>query len=253
MCRACLMAAGLVVVLLEIPDGRQAPAAPPAKPLLPTAASSIAADPAAFIGQTVSVTASVDRILAPHRFVLDQDVKTTGTGEVIVLVDTLTAAPEVNAYVTVIGEVVAHEGTVAIRATSVFNSAMTDLARRQAPPVTADEAAFDVIMKRINPAFADIRKVVAAGGGDDAAGLASTLKQGFTETEAFWKKRDKADAVKLAADARTQAEALETAIAAGKWEEAKVAVSGMQQTCSACHSAYRQRGEDGSYRIRTDK
>jgi cytochrome c556 len=93
---------------------------------------------------------------------------------------------------------------------------------------------------------------VAAGGSDKAAEQAAILKQGFAETETFWKKREKPDAIKWAAEARGYAESLEAAVTAGKWEEAKGAVGSLQQTCAACHGAYRQRDEDG-YRIRSDK
>ena len=252
MFRTALICVGLTVLLLKVADGRQNPPAPAAKPLTPVATTSIASNPDAFIGQTVTVTASVDRLLSPGSFVVDQDARASGAGEVVVLVESLSAAPELNSYVTVIGEVVRHEGKAAIRATSVLNAAMIDLAKRQAPAVSPDEAAFDALMKRINPAFGGIRQAVAASGGEKAAEQAAVLKQGFTETEAFWKKRDKPDAVKWAAEARAHAETLETAVAAGKWEDAKAAVTGMQQTCSACHGAYRQRGE-GGYSIRSDK
>ena len=61
-----------------------------------------------------------------------------------------------------------------------------------------------------------------------------------------------ADAQKWAADARAQSEALERAIADGKWDDAKAAAGTLQQACSACHGAYRERLDDGSYRIRTE-
>lgn len=252
MFRSALMCIGVVVLLLKIADGRQSLQAPQAKPLAPVATTSIASNPDAFIGQTVTVTASVDRVISPTSFAVDQDAKASGSGEVIVLVESLSAPPELNSYVTVIGEVVRHEGKAAIRATSVLTAAMVDLARRPAPALSPEEAAFDAVMKRINPAFGGIRQAVAAGGGDKAAEQAAILKQGFTETEAFWKKREKPDAVKWAAEARAHAVTLEAAVAAGKWDEAKAAVSDMQQTCSSCHSTYRQRGESG-YSIRSDK
>ena len=251
MYRSALICVGLVVLLMSAADGRQNPPAA-SKPLAPMATTSIASNPDGFIGQTVTVTASVDRVVSPTSFAVDQDPKASGTGEVLVLVESLSATPELNSYVTVIGEVVRHEGKPAIRATSVINAAMVDLAKRQPPALSPDEAAFDAIMKRINPAFGGLRQAVAAGGGEKADEQAAILKQGFTETEAFWKKRDKADAVKWAGDARAHAETLEAAVKAGKWEDAKAAVTGLQQTCSACHGTYRQRGEDG-YRIRSDK
>lgn len=250
MTRMSLSAAVLVAVLLTVAHGRQNPPAPAPRPLVPAAASSIAANPDAFYGQSVSVTAAVDRILSPTAFTVDQDVKRSGVGEVIVLVDVLTAPLILNSYVTIIGEVVRHEGRPAIRATSVLTSTMVDVARRPAPPMSPDEAAFDQVMKRINPAFGAIRQAVNEASGYEAVGHVVTLKQGFADVEAFWKKREKADAVKWAAEAGAYAGALERAITAGRWDEAKTVVMDLQQTCSACHGAYRERADDGSYRIR---
>jgi cytochrome c556 len=251
--RVSVTCALFFAVLLTVVHARQKPAAPAPKPLVPAAASSIAANPDAFYGQSVSVTAAVDRILGPTSFTVHQNPRESGAGEVIVLVDILTAPLTVNSYVTIIGEVVRHEGRPAIRATSVLNAAMVDVARRPAAPMSPDEAAFDQVMKRINPAFGAIRQAVNEAAGYEGVEHAVVLKQGFAEAEAFWKKREKPDAVKWAAEARAHAESLEQAITAGKWDDAKAAVTGLQAICSACHGAYRQRGDDGSYRIRLDK
>jgi cytochrome c556 len=72
------------------------------------------------------------------------------------------------------------------------------------------------------------------------------------DAEAFFKARGKEDAQKWALEARTHAETLETA-SAGKWDDAKTALTALQQTCSSCHGVYRERQDDGSYRIRGDK
>ncbi|MBA2305119.1 MAG: cytochrome c [Acidobacteria bacterium] len=226
------------------------------KPLVPAAASSIASNPDAFYGQNVTITAAVDRLVSPTSFTVDQNTKTSGVGEVLILVPVLNAPLAVNTYVTIIGEVVRHEGRPAIQATAVITAAMIDIAKRLPPPMTPDEEAFDRLMKRINPAFSALRQAVAAGagGGANTEGTlnvqAALLMRAFADTEAFWKKRDQADAVKWAVDARAQAETLERAIAAGKSDDAKAAVTALQQTCSACHGKYRERQDDGSYRIR---
>jgi cytochrome c556 len=248
---SAVLCAVLSVVSLTIVHARQsAPAASPPKPLIPAAANSIASNPDAFVGQNVTIMAAVDRIVSPTSFTVDQDTKTSGVADVLVLVDVLNAPLSLNSYVTVIGEVVRHEGRPAIRATAVINGAMVNVAKRLLPPMTAEEESFDAIMKRINPAFSSVRQAVTAAAGESARSSAATLTQGFTETEAFWTKRDKADAAKWALDARTQAAALEKAIAAGKWDEAKTAITALQQSCSACHAKYRERQDDGSYRIR---
>ena len=242
----------LCALPLTLIHARQAAPSPPPKPLVPAAANSIAANPDAFYGQHVTVTASVERILSPTSFTVDQDPKKSAD-ELLVLVDVLNAPLEPNKYVTVIGEVVRHEGGPAIRAASVLTTALVDLAKRLPPPMTPDEEALDKAMKRIGPAFNAVRQAIAAAGGDTAKADAATLKAAFAETEAFWKKRDKPDALKWVADARSHADALERAIGAATWDEAKTAASGLQQSCSACHGAYRQRLDDGTYRLRTEK
>lgn len=236
--------------MLAAVHARQNPPAPGLEPLVPAAASSIAADADAFYGQHVSVTAAVDRILSPTAFTVDQDPRQSGAGEVIVLVDLLTAPLALNSYVTIIGRVVRHEGRPAIRATSVLDTTMVDLARRPVAPMTPDEAAFDQLMKRINPAFGAVRLAVNEAAGDEAREHASALEQGFADAEAFWKKRGKPDARTWAAEARARADSLAQAAAAGRWDEATAAMTGLQQACSSCHAAYRQRMHDGSYRIK---
>ena len=244
------------VASLTAVRARQAASVPSLKPLVPAAAGSIASNPDAFYGQNVTITAAVDRVVSPTSFTVDQDTKTSGAGEVLVLVPVLNAPLAVNTYVTIIGEVVRHEGRPAIQATAVITAAMVDIAKRLPPPMTPDEEAFDRVMKRISPAFSALRQAVAAGagGGAKTEGTlkveAAMLMQAFADTEAFWKRRDKADAVKWAVDARAQAEILERAIAAGTSDGARAAVTALQQTCSACHDKYRERQDDGSYRIR---
>jgi hypothetical protein len=230
--------------------GQAAPAAP--KPLVPAAANSIAANPDAFLGQIVTVTASIDQVVSPTSFTVDQDPRKPAAGDVLVIAKALNAPLILNSHVTVIGEVVRHEGRPAIRATSVLTAAGLDLAKRIPPPMTPEEEALDKAMKTINPAFGAIRQAVAAAGGENAVQHAATLKQAFIETEAFWKKRGVADAQKWAADARAQSEALERAIADGQWDAAKAAAGTLQQACSACHGAYRERLDDGTYRMRTE-
>jgi hypothetical protein len=230
----------------------QQPAPPAPKPLVPAAASSIAANPALYLGQVVTVFAAVERILSPTSFTVDQDPTRTATGEILVVAPVLSAPPTPNAYVTVIGEVAMVDGRPAINATSVLDGKMVDLAKKALPPLTPEEQAFESVMKRVQPAFAALRQAVTESNGETAKAQAAILKQAFAETEAFFKKRGKLDAEKWAVEARTHAETLERA-SAGKWDEAKAALPGLQQSCSSCHAVYRERQDDGSYRIRGDK
>src|SRR5215831_11505851 len=49
-----------------------APAAPAQKPYVPTSAASLARNPAAYMGENVTVTASIEQILSKSAFVLEQ-------------------------------------------------------------------------------------------------------------------------------------------------------------------------------------
>lgn len=239
----------LSTVLLAAVSGQGGtPAAP--KPLVPVATNAIASNPEAFVGQMVSVTAAVDRLLSPTSFTIDQDPKASGSGDVLVIAPALNAELMINTYVTVIGEVVRADGRAAIRATSVITTGGIDIAKRLPPPMTAEEAVLDAAMKRIGPAFNALRQAVANAAGETAAEHATVLSKEFAETEAFWKKRGQTDALKWAADARAQSLALEVAVRAGKWDDAKAAAGALQQACSACHGTHRERLDDGTYRIR---
>jgi hypothetical protein len=267
---SALICASLVTTWFNAVAG-QSPA--PAKPMVPAAASSIAANPEGFVGQIVTLNAAVDEVLTANAFTVDQD-RTRRATPILVVSPLLTAPVALNAYVTVIGEVIrfdadeiarrtkvqlsseiaaAHSGRPVIVATSVLNGALVDLAKRLPPPVTPEEDAFDKLMKRVNPAFAAARQAVTESNGEAVKAQAALLKSAFGETESFWKLRARPDAIKWAGDARGHAEALDRAAAAGNWDAAKAATAGLQQTCSACHGVYRERFDDGSYRIRGEK
>jgi cytochrome c556 len=277
-----MLAAAFAVLRAQPPAGRGAAPVPtpaaaspaPAKPLVPVVASTVAANPDAYYGETVTMTATVDQIFSRTAFSLDQDpTKSTGQ-DVLVLVPTLQGPVDLNAYVTVFGEVVKfdpaeiarkvkdykldlptevatkYSGRPALIATTVLNAKMVDLAKRLPPPMTADEEALSKVMKRVAPAFAALRQAADGSNADGTSQNAVVLKQAFTETEAFWKAKAKADAMKWAQDARLQAESIERDAAAGKWDAVKSSAGTLGQQCQACHTAYRERFDDGSYRIK---
>ena len=73
------------------------------------------------------------------------------------------------------------------------------------------------------------------------------LAKAFADTEAFWKKRGKADAVKIAQTARAAVDGIEKAVAAGNWNDAKTHNTTLGQQCAGCHGTFRERCEDGSF------
>ncbi len=247
--------------------------APPAKPLVPLAASTLAGHPDTYYGETVTVTASVDQTVGTTAFSLDQDpTKSTGK-DVLVLAPRLNAPVDPNAYVTVLGEVVKFDaaeigkrkeyaaaltpdlatkfqGKPVVLATSVINGAGVDLAKRLPLPMTPQEEAFDKIMKKVGPANAELRKGMEASSGDLTKQNATILKQAFGETATFWRNQNKPDAVQFAQDARKIAESIERAAADGKWDEVKASAGNLGKTCASCHGIYRERFDDGTFRIK---
>ena len=259
--------------------GRGQPPAPapgtPPKPLVPLAASTVATNPDPYYGEYVTLTASVDQILSRSAFLVDQDpAKSTGK-DVLVIVPTMNGKVEQNAYVTVIGQLIKYDpaevskkakdykpdltpeleskyvGKPAVIATSVINSAFIDVAKRLPPPMTADELALQKIMKKIQPAFGALRTAVDGSDAEKTAENTAILKDAFSETETFWKGQNKADAMKWAHDARTEVETIERNAATAKWDAAKTSAGTLGQACQTCHTTYRERFDDGSFRIKT--
>lgn len=256
--------------------GAPAPAtAAPGKPLVPLAASTLALHPDKYYGETVTVTASVEQKIGPTGFSLDQDPKKSTGNEVLVLAPRLNEPVDPNAYVTVLGEVVKfdaaeltkrakdypvqlapdvaskYQGKPVVFATSVINGAGVDLAKRLPPPMTPQEEAFDKVMKRVGPAFAELRKGMEASDAALTKKNALILKQAFGETESFWKDRDKDDAAKWAQDAKKIAESIEKSAGDGKWDEVKASATNVGKSCQTCHGAYRERFDDGTFRVKS--
>jgi cytochrome c556 len=229
----------------------------------------------------VTLTAAVEEIFSRAAFAVGQRTAGDGAsrtsradGGVLILAPTLNGALDVGAYVTVIGEVVRfdpadiartvknytsdlasevvekYRGRPAVVATAVINAAFVDLAKRPPPPMTAEEEAFSRIMKRIGPAFAALRKGIETSSAEVAIENAAVLERAFTETEAFWKSKAKPDAAQWAHDARDEAESITRAVAGRNWDLVKASAGTLGQACQTCHGAYRERLDDGTYRIK---
>lgn len=265
----------------QTPPAAQAPAAapvgrggPPLQAIVPVAASTLAADPDPFVGHTVTVTAPVGQRLGATAFSLEQNPAAHGGQAVLVLAPLLNGPIEPHAYLTVIGEVVrfdataiagrmkdampvlgpdvaaAYRGRAAIIASSVINTAMTDLAKRLPPPMTPEELALSKVMKQIGPGFTALRQSVT-GSNADAAAQAGALKTGFTQAAAFWKSQPHPDAMQWNEDAKRASAEIETSAAKGDWDAVKSAIPKLQGICTSCHAAYRERLDDGTYRFKT--
>jgi hypothetical protein len=266
----------------QAPPGTLVAPAAPAKPIVPVAANTVSTHPDDYYGEVVTMTAAINQMVSKSSLLVGQ--KTVGdapkakgvTSDVLVLLPTMYGPVDLNAYVTVMGEVVKfdpaeiakksknykldelspdvvekYKGRPVVLASAVINAASVDLTKRLPPPMTADEEALQKVMKKVAPAFAALRTSIDGAKADVAAQNVAVLKQAFADTEAFWKSKGKADATGWAADARKQVDLIDHAIAAAKFDDAKAPNGVLGQQCANCHGAYRERFDDGSFRIKT--
>jgi cytochrome c556 len=276
---AALALAAFVISFTANPAG-QAPQAPPAantppKPLVPVAASSVAANPDPYVGEYVTMTGAVEANLSKTSFSVDQD-KTKATGkDVLVLAPTLQKQADANGYVTVIGQLIKFDekevaaklkdykidlspadiekfkGKPVVLATAVINTAGIDIAKKPIPPMNSDELALQKIMTRLPPAQGALRKALDGSDVNLTKEQATILKTSFTEIEAFFKSKNNEEATKWAADGKRHADSILMNVANANFDAAKTSVTPLGATCASCHGKYRERMEDGTFRLKT--
>ena len=242
---------------------------------MPVAASSVAANPDPYVGEYVTMTGAVEANLTKTSFSVDQD-KTKATGkEVLVLAPSLQKQADANGYVTVIGQLIKfdekevatklkdykidlspadlakYKGKPVVLATAVINSAGIDIAKKPIPPMSADDLTLQKIMTKLPPAQGAVRKSLDS---KDVAGSkeqATTIKTAFTEIEAFFKAKGNEEATKWAAEGKNHAESILVNLNMNNVEAAKTSITPLGATCASCHGKYRERMEDGTFRLKT--
>src|SRR4029078_9783335 len=86
--------ASLLVGTIAIRAQQGGGAAPPAKPLVPVPASSLALHPEMYVGQTVAMTCTVEQLLTKTAFTVDQDKTKSSPKDVLGIAATLQCAAE---------------------------------------------------------------------------------------------------------------------------------------------------------------
>lgn len=278
---ACGVAAlTILIASFAALHAQQAAPAAAQKPLVPLATNTIAANPDAHYGEGVTISAAVGEILSKSVFLIDQKHagqtmgKANGPTDVLVVAPTMNGAVVANSYVTVMGELVKFDpadiarrakdykldmppdaiakytGRPVVIAYAVVDEKFVDLAKKPLPPMTADDVTLSKVMKQVGPAFAALRAGIDNANTEAATKNVAVLKQAFADTEGFWKSKSRTDAIGWAADARKQVDLVEHAVAAGKLDDAKAPAGTLGQSCASCHGAYRERLDDGTYRIK---
>jgi cytochrome c556 len=127
--------------------------------------------------------------------------------------------------------------------------------------VRADETPTEAYRKAMRDAGDALRAARAAGKEieDSGAGAqdympfdaaTATMKTSFATTLAYWQEKKVDDAVKLAGDAAKLAGELEAAAKDRDYRQVLEAMTALDQTCTACHSAHRIRMPDGTFAIK---
>jgi len=244
---------------------------------LPVATNTILANPDAYYGKLVTVSAGVDAMLSKTVFLVDQW-KALGTEEavpmgkpILVIAPYLSASLEHRQYFLLRGQVVKFDpaaigaaasgyaldlppdmqakylGQPVLVATSVVNTTSVELGRK---PLMPEEIAMTAAMKTIAPAFAALRTAADAAKVAEVSQNTAKLVPAFSQTEAIWDGLGQSPAAQWARDARAHAAAIDRAAAAGNWDAVKTAAAELNQTCQNCHGAYRERTDDGTFRFK---
>lgn len=267
------LAAALLLGLARQTTQPAAPAAQP-KAAIRVAPDALIASPDRYIGESVSIIGVVTAVYGPTAFAVAQANQSNRSADVLVLAVVLTAPVQAGSSVTVIGDAIRFDaGTIATRmqedappltgevvdryrgraaiiATSVMNAAMTDLARRLPAPITPEEEAYSKLMKQVGRAYTAVRQGVSESNGPDVAAQAGALKRLFADAVPFWKAQARPDALRWVEDARKTAAAIEFAADKANWNAIKTDVPKLQRICGSCHTRYRERLDDGSYRYK---
>jgi len=242
--------------------------------MVPMTASTIARNPAAHMGEIVSMMAPVEAQLSKTVFTVDQDKTKTGE-EILIIAPSLQTPPQANDYVTIQGEVfkfdpaelakkarnytldlspeliAKYQGKPAVLATAVVNRGLVDIAKRVLPPMTPAELAFRQNMLTID---GGAKALVAGLDQPNPAQLKDTIagmKKAYTDVEAFFKGRNTADAIKWAGDSLKIVTDMEAGLAAGKLEVVKAGTTNVRAICAQCHGVHRERQDDGTFRIKS--
>jgi len=276
----CLVTAGTILTMTMAAPGAQRRRADTASEGMPVATNVIVQNPDAYYGKLVTVSAGVDQILSKTAFVIDQrkavganEVKTIGA-PILVIAPYLTGPIDQKTYLLMRGQIVRfdpaavarvepgyeidfapevgakYQGQPVLVAMSVVNAAFTELAKKPLPPPGPEEVSLSAAMKAIGPAFAALRTAAEESKVDVVVQNVAALKPAFTRTEAAWDDLGQGSAAEWARDAQAHADSIERAAAAGNWDAVKTSAGKLNQLCQNCHGVYRERQEDGSFRIK---
>jgi cytochrome c556 len=140
-------------------------------------------------------------------------------------------------------------GQPVLVASSVLNSTYVELAKKPLPPPTPADVALTSAMKTISPAFNALRTAAQDSKADVVKTNLAALTPAFAQAEKTLTELKHAGVARVR-EAATQVASIETALAAGNWDAVKSSADALNRTCQSCHTAYRERQDDGTFRIK---
>jgi cytochrome c556 len=114
-------------------------------------------------------------------------------------------------------------------------------------------ADYDAAMKSIRATMGGVADHMSAQSASDVGADGDKFVEAFTKVDAYWKGRNDATAMELAAKALAAARQFQEAGAAGNFDAAQGAFGEMRSTCMPCHESYRERDADGNWQIKMDR
>lgn len=110
-------------------------------------------------------------------------------------------------------------------------------------------AEFTAWMKISGRAFGALNKLENKTG-KDAISNAERLGGVYEEMIGYWRQRNLADAVKWSEQGKAASVELAAAAFAGDSQKADQALKTIGETCQSCHTAFREKLPDGTYRFK---
>jgi hypothetical protein len=276
-----VVAAAMLIVMCAAPSaqrGRRGGA--DANAGVPIATNAILKNPDAYYGRLVTISAGVEQMLSKTAFLIDQrravganEVKAIGK-PILVIAPYLIGPLDEKHYLLMRGEIVKfdpaaiarvtaeynlnlaseiaakYQGQPVLLATSVLNSTYGELARKPLPPPGAEEVSLSAAMKTIGPAFAAMRAAVEDSKADVVTRTAAKLKPAFNQAETSWDDLGQSSPAEWAREAVAHSASIEGAAAVGNWDAVKTSTVALNRLCQNCHGVYRERLEDGTFRIK---
>jgi len=113
-----------------------------------------------------------------------------------------------------------------------------------------DEKQFQKLMKEVGNVAKQFKDHSAAKNAAVVAKDSARTAEIYKQMAAFWKARMTDEAAKLSEQSAAAAGATAMAAKAGDWNKVKSSWGVVVQNCKSCHEKFREKLDDGSYKIK---